>query len=112
MAEPLHDKKYEIFRQMLSAARIAKGVQQGEVAELVNKHQSYVSKSENGGRRIDFTEFVEFADVLEIDIDAFLIEYRERIANVAPTAIQSAMTPQQLSRGPKRIRKTKRTTGQ
>ena len=94
MADPLHEKNYEIFRLMLAEARMAKRMQQGELALLLKKPQSYVSKSENGGRRLDFSEFVNFADALGIDVEQFLAQYRERIANVSSEEIQSATNPQ------------------
>lgn len=52
---------------------------QVQVAEGVGKPQSYVSKYEAGERRLDFPEFVKVADVLGIDVVAFLEEFRTAV---------------------------------
>ncbi|MYM29288.1 helix-turn-helix domain-containing protein [Duganella sp. CY15W] len=93
MADPLHDKSYEIFRLMLIDARIARDLQQVELAELLKKPQSYVSKSESGVRRVDFAEFMSFAAALDIDIGEFSNQYRLKVANISPDQIQSATIP-------------------
>lgn len=49
---------------------------QVQIAEKLGRPQSYISKYERGERRLDFSEFVELADVLNIDIIAFVKEYR------------------------------------
>ena len=52
------------------------GMTQVQVAELMQKPQSFVSKYERGERRLDFTEFVEIADALGINVTRFLKTYR------------------------------------
>ena len=47
----------------LIKARIESGMTQKEVASILNKHQSYVSKSESGERRIDVIELNEFTNI-------------------------------------------------
>ncbi len=80
MANPIHDPNSQVFRQMLVEARSTKGLMQAELAERLNKTQSFVSKYERGERRIDFPEFVAIADALELDLLAFIETYRTRIA--------------------------------
>lgn len=81
MPNPIHDPKYQVFRQMLLDARKEKGLQQVEVAERLGKTQSFVSKYERGERRLDFCEFIEVAAALEIDVEAFVASYRDVIKN-------------------------------
>ena len=76
MPNPIHDPKYQVFRQMLLDARKEKGLQQVEVAERLGKTQSFVSKYERGERRLDFCEFIEVATALEIDPARFIEQYR------------------------------------
>jgi transcriptional regulator with XRE-family HTH domain len=52
---------------------------QVQIAELIQKPQSFVSKYERGERRLDFTEFIEIAAALEIDIHAFIDEYKSTL---------------------------------
>ncbi len=54
---------------------------QVQVADLMQKPQSFVSKYERGERRLDFTEFVEIADALGINVPMFLKKYRTLISN-------------------------------
>lgn len=64
---------------MLVVARKAAGLTQLEVAQRLDKPQSFVSKYEHGERRLDFTEFVELADILSIDVGRFNDEYRQQL---------------------------------
>lgn len=81
MPNPLHRWQYETFREMLVVARKAAGLTQVEVAQRLDKPQSFVSKYEHGGRRLDFTEFVELADILSIDVGRFNDEYRQQLVD-------------------------------
>ena len=81
MPNPLHRWQYETFREMLVVARKAAGLTQLEVAQRLDKPQSFVSKYEHGERRLDFTEFVELADILSIDVGRFSEEYRQQLVD-------------------------------
>jgi len=59
--------KYERFRRRLIASRKAKGLTQTQVAERLEKPQSFVSKYERGERRLDVVEFLEVARAIGID---------------------------------------------
>jgi len=63
----------------LISAREVAGLTQVQVAQRLGKPQSFVSKYERGERRLDFTEFLELADVLQIDIGSFVETYRARL---------------------------------
>lgn len=52
-----------------------------QIAERLSKPQSYISKYERGERRLDFPEFVELAEILGIDIVAFVSDYQAAIAS-------------------------------
>lgn len=76
MPSSLHRREYEVFRNLLQAEREERGLTQIEVAARLDKPQSYVSKYERGERRLDFTEFVDIALVIGLDIPKFLKEYQ------------------------------------
>lgn len=76
MPNPIHEPRYKLFREMLTETRIAKGLLQSDVAEKLGKNQSFVSKYERGERRLDFPEFIQIADVLEIEILEFIRKYK------------------------------------
>ncbi len=46
----------------------------------MGKPQSFVSKYERGERRLDFTELMELAKILSIDIPSFVKKYQLAIA--------------------------------
>lgn len=61
--EPKHDGAYIVLAQRLRTAREEAGLTQIEVAEALNKPQSFVSKCESGERRVDAIELKTFADL-------------------------------------------------
>jgi transcriptional regulator with XRE-family HTH domain len=80
MSKSLHSQRYRLFRELLLAERERAGLTQVEVARLLRKPQSFVSKYERGDRRLDMTEFLELADALVVDVPAFLERYRIQIS--------------------------------
>lgn len=79
MPNPIHDPSYVIFRELLLQARITKGMLQSTVAEKLGKNQSFVSKYERGERRLDFPEFLNVAEALEIDVVNFIKQYKDSL---------------------------------
>jgi transcriptional regulator with XRE-family HTH domain len=47
-----------------------------ELAALLGRQQSFVSKYERGERRLDFVEFLEIADALQADACDLVTELR------------------------------------
>jgi len=60
-------QKYTRFCEILIEARHNRNLTQIQLAEILGKPQSYVSKYERGERRLDVIEFLEVTKVLEID---------------------------------------------
>jgi len=56
-----YGQQYQAFLVRLRTARQDAGMTQQEVAESLNKSQAYVSRSENGDRRVDVIELQQFA---------------------------------------------------
>lgn len=79
MPSSLHRYQYQIFRALLIDAREQSGLTQAQVAERLEKPQSYISKYERGERRLDFSEFMELADILNIDVAAFVSAYQSAL---------------------------------
>ena len=67
-----HSQQYETFRNALKQARIDQGLTQKVVAERLNIPQSFVSKYENGERRLDVVEFIAVAEALGMDYQTIL----------------------------------------
>jgi transcriptional regulator with XRE-family HTH domain len=62
----LHDKRYKLIIQRLKQARLASGLNQSEVSEVLKRPQSFVSKVENGERRLDVLETMDLISLYGI----------------------------------------------
>jgi hypothetical protein len=67
-----HSHRYKVMLQHLRRARQDSGLTQVEVARALGNTQGYVSKCEQGERRIDAIELSDFAQVYGKRIDTFL----------------------------------------
>ena len=67
-----YSAKYDAFREALKKIRIEQGLTQNVIAERLQVPQSFVSKYENGERRLDVVEFMEVAEALGKDPFAIL----------------------------------------
>ena len=65
-----NDHKYLV--EQLKKARNQAGLKQKQVAEILNKTQSYVSKIESGQRRVDIKQLKEFSKIYKKDISYFI----------------------------------------
>ena len=72
LTKSVHTKNYANFLQLLVEARKSAGVTQEDIAERLNRHQSFVSKYENGERRVDLVEFLEIANAIGFDPIGFI----------------------------------------
>jgi len=64
------DHKYTVGQ--LKKARKEAGLDQVEVAKLLNKTQSHLSKIEAGQRRLDITQLKEFAKIYKKSLGYFI----------------------------------------
>jgi transcriptional regulator with XRE-family HTH domain len=72
------EKQYERFRALLVERRKSAGLTQVEVAALLKKDQSYVSKFESGVRRLDVVEFLAVAHVIGFNPAEFINELNSK----------------------------------
>lgn len=72
MPRSTHSALYVRFRELLVEARKDAGLTQEELAERLRRPQSFVSKYENGERRLDLIEFLEVAGALSLEVHAFI----------------------------------------
>ncbi|MFM5890624.1 MAG: multiprotein-bridging factor 1 family protein [Dolichospermum sp.] len=72
MSKSVFTEEYNQFRKMLIDARKAANLTQAELSAKLERPQSYVSKYERGERRLDLIEFLQLAQVLEIDPLTFI----------------------------------------
>ena len=62
------------IQERLKQARLESGLSQTEAAKLLKRHQSFVSRSENGTRRVDIIDLIQFGKIYNKPIKYFLPE--------------------------------------
>jgi transcriptional regulator with XRE-family HTH domain len=67
LSKAITSKRYERFCDLIVEERRRAKLTQAEVARLLRKHQSYVSKYESAERRLDVLEFLEVAEAIGFD---------------------------------------------
>ena len=72
MSKAIYSKDHKYIVEQLKKARQEADLDQAEVAKLLGKTQSHVSKVEAGQRRIDIVALKEFAKIYKKDIKFFL----------------------------------------
>lgn len=77
----LYRKENSILVSILKRRRKEQGLTQAELALLVGKDQTYVSKYENFVRKIDCIEFFDLCGVLELSVQDIFIQIQEEMQN-------------------------------
>lgn len=72
MDKAIYTKDHKYLVEQLKKARFDIGLDQKEVAKILGKTQSYVSKVESGQRRIDIVQLKAFAKVYKKELDFFV----------------------------------------
>ena len=74
MNKTIYSNDYNFLTKQLKSARVESALNQTEVAKLLGKTQSYISKIESGQLRIDIIQLNELAKLYKKDINYFLKE--------------------------------------
>jgi transcriptional regulator with XRE-family HTH domain len=77
MTKSLYTGRHERLCKLLIEAREKRGLTQIDVSKKLGRPQSFVSKYENGERRLDVIEFLEVADALGIEPSRFINQLRK-----------------------------------
>ena len=72
MPKTIYTKEHKSLIERLVKARKESGLDQNDVARLLGKTQSYVSKLESGQRRIDVVQLKEFAKIYKKSLEYFI----------------------------------------
>lgn len=76
MSRAIYSLEYSRLREILLNARESKNITQAELARLLNKPQSYISKYENGDKMLNVIEFISVCNALEIEAEKVIYELR------------------------------------
>lgn len=72
MDKAIYTKDHKYIVEQLKKARAEAELDQKEVAKILGRTQSYVSKIESGQRRIDVVQLKIFAKLYKKDLDFFV----------------------------------------
>lgn len=72
MSKAIYSKDHKYIVEQLKKARQKAGLEQQEVAKLLGRTQSHISKVEAGQRRIDVVALKKFAKIYNKDISFFI----------------------------------------
>lgn len=72
MSKTIYSKEHKYVVERLKKAREEAGLSQSEVAKLLHRTQSYISKIESGQRKIDVVQLKEFAKIYKKNLDFFI----------------------------------------
>ena len=79
MAKTLHTPEYDYFRRLLVEARTKSKLTQLEVANRLQRPQSFVAKYEAGERRLDIVEFIQICKALDAESTSILAELSKKV---------------------------------
>ncbi len=72
MSKTIYSKEHKYLIEQLKKARKEAGLDQEQVAKILKKTQSYVSKIESGQRRIDVVQLKALAKIYKKSINFFI----------------------------------------
>lgn len=78
-AKTLRSPEHRALCALLVVARRKAGLNQAEVAERLNKPQSFVAKYEGGERRLDVVEFLAVAQAIGADPQRLLRDLIKKV---------------------------------
>lgn len=80
---------HETLLRILVDGRVAVGLTQVELAEMLEVRQSYVSNYETGERRLDIVEFVLVCEALRLDPAGVVEQVAEIVAASPPKVLRT-----------------------
>lgn len=72
MKKTIYTEEHKKLINSLTDARLRAGLKQEDVAKLLGKTQSYISKLESGQRRIDLVQVKTLAKIYKVKLTNFL----------------------------------------
>ncbi len=70
-----------ILGDVLATARERAGLKQSDVAAKLGMPASYLSKIENGTRRLDVIELIQIAEAMEMEASELLMELKRKLTS-------------------------------
>ena len=82
MANKPWDPKQQAFRDALRELRYNRGLKQQELGDMLGRKQSYISKYENGERKLGYLEVLDILEACENTVQEFQALYQTKVAEI------------------------------
>jgi transcriptional regulator with XRE-family HTH domain len=79
MEKSIHTTDHKKLQRLLKQVRLGAGLRQEDLAELLGKPQSFVSKYEKGDRRLDLIELRQICQAVGISLTELVERFEESI---------------------------------
>jgi transcriptional regulator with XRE-family HTH domain len=77
MEKSIHTTVHKKLQRLLKQVRLGAGLRQEDLAVLLGKPQSFVSKYEKGNRRLDLIELRQICEAVGISLTDFVKRFEE-----------------------------------
>jgi transcriptional regulator with XRE-family HTH domain len=77
MSKTIYSKEYKLLFRKIKKARLESGLEQNDVAKMLKKTQSYISKIEHGQIKIDIFLLKDLAKIYGKDLMYFITDTHE-----------------------------------
>ncbi len=85
MSKSIGTREQQVLIKLLRQFRLDAGISQSDLAELLHKPQSFVSKYESGERRLDILELRQVCRALKVKLADFVGRLETELNESKPT---------------------------